>query len=41
MENIAIGEKMIKDLRQYKYSPKSEEEMLELFNYVLEEEKEG
>jgi len=40
-ESIATGEKMVKDLRQYKYSPKSEKEMQELFKYVLEEEKEG
>ena len=37
-ESIERGNKMINDLKQYKYSPKSEAEMLKLFSYV---EKEG
>ena len=37
-ESIECGNKMINDLKQYKYSPKSEAEMLKLFSYV---EKEG
>ena len=37
-ESIERGNKMINDLKQYKYSPKLEAEMLKLFSYV---EKEG
>ena len=36
-ESIERGNKMINDLKQYKYSPKSEAEMLKLFSYVEKE----
>ena len=40
-ESIDRGNKMINDLKQYKYSPKSESEMQTLFSYVERVEKEG